>query len=68
MSASELKPAYILSGDDRPKVETALERLRARFDPGAIERFVAGEDVGRLELRRGHVVTLDHRVTAPTGR
>jgi len=29
MSASELKPAYILSGDDRPKVETALERLRA---------------------------------------
>ena len=41
MSASELKPAYIVSGDDRPKVETALERLRARFDPGAIERFVA---------------------------
>ena len=41
MSASELKPAYIVSGDDRPKVETALERLRARFDSGAIERFVA---------------------------
>ena len=51
MAASELKPAYIVSGDDRPKVEVALERLRTRFDPGAIERFVAagggasGEDV-----------------------
>ncbi len=51
MAASELKPAYIVSGDDRPKVEVALERLRGRFDPGTIERFVAagggasGEDV-----------------------
>jgi DNA polymerase-3 subunit delta len=51
VAASELKPAYIVSGDDRPKVEVALERLRARFDPGAIERFVAagggasGDDV-----------------------
>ena len=51
MTASELKPAYIVSGDDRPKVEVALERLRARFDPGAIERLVAagggasGDDV-----------------------
>lgn len=39
--AAELQPAYIVTGDDRPKVETALERLRRRFDPGAIERFVA---------------------------
>ena len=38
MSAAELKPAYVVSGDDRPKVEVALERLRARFEPGAIER------------------------------
>jgi len=41
VSAAELKPAYVVSGDDRPKVEVALERLRARFDPGAIERLVA---------------------------
>lgn len=41
MAAAELEPAYIVTGDDRPKVETALDRLRARFDPGAIERFVA---------------------------
>jgi DNA polymerase III delta subunit len=52
VAASELKPAYIVSGDDRPKVELALERLRARFDPAAVERVVAagtdgasGEDV-----------------------
>ena len=41
MAGSELKPAYVVSGDDRPKVEVALERLRGRFDSGAIERFVA---------------------------
>jgi DNA polymerase-3 subunit delta len=40
VAASELKPAYVVSGDDRPKVEVALERLRARFDPGAVERLV----------------------------
>ena len=45
MAASELKPAYVVSGDDRPKVEHALERLRARFGPEAVERLVvAGGD------------------------
>ena len=45
MAASELKPAYVVSGDDRPKVVHALERLRARFDPEAVERLVvAGGD------------------------
>lgn len=42
MSAVELKPVYLISGNDRPKVEVALGRLRARFDPGSIERLVAG--------------------------
>jgi DNA polymerase-3 subunit delta len=41
VAATELKPAYVVSGDDRPKVEVALERLRGRFDPGAIERLSA---------------------------
>ena len=40
MSTAELKAAYIVSGDDRPKVERALGRLRARFDPATIERSV----------------------------
>lgn len=52
MAQTELKPAYLVSGSDRPKVEVALARLRARFDPGSIERLNAagkegasGEDV-----------------------
>ncbi len=43
MAAQELKPAYLVTGNDRPKVERTLARLRARFDPGSIERLVAGE-------------------------
>jgi DNA polymerase-3 subunit delta len=43
--AAELKPAYLITGNDRPKVEVALARLRVHFDPGSIERFVvAGKD------------------------
>ena len=52
MATSELKPVYLISGNDRPKVEVALARLRARFDAGSIERLVvagkegaSGEDV-----------------------
>jgi DNA polymerase III delta subunit len=36
MAAAELKPVYLITGNDRPKVEVALARLRARFDAGAI--------------------------------
>ena len=42
MTAQELKPAYLVTGNDVPKVERTLERLRTRFDPGSIERLVAG--------------------------
>ncbi len=42
MAAQELKPVYLVTGNDLPKVERTLERLRARFDPGSIERLVAG--------------------------
>lgn len=44
--ANELKPAYLLTGNDRPKIRTALERLRARFDREATEVLVAGEATG----------------------
>lgn len=50
MAAQELKPAYLISGNDRPKVELALSRLRARFDPGSIERLVAGAKDGASGL------------------
>ena len=47
--AEDLKPAYVLAGSDRPKVDRALQRLRSRFAPDAVELLTAsdtsGEDV-----------------------
>jgi DNA polymerase-3 subunit delta len=47
--ADELKPAYLMAGGDRPKIDRALERLRSRFAPGAVEHHAApdasGDDV-----------------------
>jgi DNA polymerase III delta subunit len=43
---SELKPVYLLNGSDRPKVETAIARLRRRFVPEAVERISALEASG----------------------
>jgi DNA polymerase-3 subunit delta len=46
--AEELKPAYLLTGSDRPKIERAVRRLRDRFGEDALERLsareVSGED------------------------
>jgi DNA polymerase III subunit delta len=42
MPAADLKPAYLISGNDRPKVEIALARLRGHFDPGSVERLIVG--------------------------
>jgi len=47
-----LKPAYLILGDDRPKVETALKRLRARIvaESGTelnIDEFSAGQHAAR---------------------
>src|SRR4029079_4928537 len=47
--ADELKPAYLLAGTDRPKIDRALDRLRRRFEPHALELLsaaeVSGEDI-----------------------
>jgi DNA polymerase III subunit delta len=47
--AEELRPAYLLTGTDRPKIGRALRRLRARFGDEAVEvvraETVSGEDV-----------------------
>ena len=66
-----LKPAYLISGSDRPKVETAVQRLRARFVPESVEigscwRFDKPEpahagQLGTLRRRFGHNKTLTHR-------
>ena len=41
--ASELEPAYLLTGSDRPKIEVALQRLRRHFVPESIELTTAQE-------------------------
>ena len=39
--ARELKPVYLIAGGDRPKIRVALERLRNRFNEGAVEVLAA---------------------------
>jgi hypothetical protein len=41
-----LKPVYLLTGSDRPKIETALTRLRRHFEPEATEIVSAQERSG----------------------
>jgi DNA polymerase-3 subunit delta len=40
---AELDPVYLISGSDRPKIRVALERLRNRFEEGAVEVLAAAE-------------------------
>jgi DNA polymerase-3 subunit delta len=47
-----LKPVYLISGSDRPKVDTAVQRLRAWFMPESVEA------VSALEASSADVVTL----------
>src|SRR5918995_2815612 len=48
----DLKPVYLLTGSDRPKIETALGRLRRHFEPEAVElvsaQEVSGAEAGAL--------------------
>ncbi len=44
--AEELKAAYLIAGGDRPKVDRAVARLRARFDDDAVELLDASETSG----------------------
>jgi DNA polymerase-3 subunit delta len=43
---AELKPVYLLTGSDRPKIGRALKRLRDRFEPDAVETLSAHERSG----------------------
>lgn len=42
----ELQPVYLLTGGDRPKIETALARLRRHFATEAVEVVAAPETPG----------------------
>ncbi|MDE3190698.1 MAG: DNA polymerase III subunit delta [Acidobacteriota bacterium] len=46
MAAAELKPVYLLSGSDRPKIARALRRLRDRIGDDATEHLNAREATG----------------------
>jgi DNA polymerase-3 subunit delta len=41
VSSEPLRPVYLLTGTDKPKISRALARLRARFPEGAAEHFSA---------------------------
>jgi DNA polymerase-3 subunit delta len=45
-SERELKPVYLFSGSDRPKITLALQRLRARIGEEATEHLHASEAAG----------------------
>jgi DNA polymerase III subunit delta len=45
-AAPDPKPVYLLTGSDRPKIETALARLRRHFQPEAVELVTAQEVSG----------------------
>lgn len=47
-TAAELEPVYLLTGSDRPKVETAVARLRGHFATEATE-FANGQEVSGAE-------------------
>ncbi|MFN2471720.1 MAG: DNA polymerase III subunit delta [Gaiellaceae bacterium] len=46
MSTEPLRPAYLLTGTDRPKIARALERLRSRFDEASVEHLFAMSATG----------------------
>lgn len=54
----ELEPAYLIGGSDRPKVEVAVHRLRAHFDPGSIDHFDAAETDGATVVAACNAGTL----------
>jgi len=41
--ADELKPAYLIAGTDRPKIDRAVDRLRRRFAVDAVELHAAAD-------------------------
>ncbi|HWP34936.1 MAG TPA: hypothetical protein VNM66_04995, partial [Thermodesulfobacteriota bacterium] len=63
------KPVYLLTGNDRPKIATALARLKRHFAPGAVETVSAldasGQDVVALcnagsLFGEGRLVVVEH--------
>jgi DNA polymerase III delta subunit len=58
VTSSELKPVYLLTGSDLPKIGLALRRLRARFDQGSIEHFAADSASGETVVAAANALGL----------
>jgi DNA polymerase III subunit delta len=48
--AAELKPVYLITGADRPKIQRALRRLRERIGEDAVEFLSAHEQSGEAAV------------------
>ena len=46
MASAELKPVYLITGGDRPKIQRALRRLRDRIGEDSVELLSATEATG----------------------
>lgn len=46
MATTELKPVYLITGGDRPKIQRALRRLRDRIGEDAVELLSANDAAG----------------------
>ncbi len=57
-NAPDLKPVYLLTGSDRPKIERALDRLRRRFELGAVDLVSALGTSGADVVARCNAGTL----------
>jgi DNA polymerase III delta subunit len=54
----ELGSAYLIGGSDRPKVELAIQRLRAHFDDASIDRLDAADADGAAVVAACNAGTL----------
>jgi DNA polymerase III subunit delta len=68
-AAADLKPVYLLTGSDRPKIEKALARLRGRFVPESVELGTAQDLTGDAAVAHCNAGGLfgDGRLVVVTG-
>src|SRR3954451_24798374 len=68
---AEMKPAYLIAGDDEAKIEAAPSRLRSRAEreggPGSLESFSPADGVGAPDVG-GLVAAVPAMSLTPTHR
>lgn len=58
MSSQPLRPVYLLTGTDKPKITRALQRLRGRFPEGTIDHLTADVTTGADAVAACHALGL----------